>query len=107
MSIDEVLVFSGVIMVLMIISIVTIFILFTKKTIETVKQKEEISSKIQQAIISTQESERNELAINLHDESTIYPQRTEQNANQAGKRRTIVSRCKATKLRRLLTQRRG
>ena len=68
MSIDEVLVFSGVIMVLMIISIVTIFILFTKKTIETVKQKEEISSKIQQAIISTQESERNELAINLHDD---------------------------------------
>ena len=68
MSIDEVLVFSGVIMVLMIISILTIFILFTKKTIETVKQKEEISSKIQQAIISTQESERNELAINLHDD---------------------------------------
>jgi signal transduction histidine kinase len=52
----------------MLISIVTVFILFTKKTIQNISQKRDFDSKIQQAIIASQEAEREELANNLHDD---------------------------------------
>ncbi|MFM2317342.1 MAG: hypothetical protein RLZZ155_1674, partial [Bacteroidota bacterium] len=51
MNIDEVLIFSGIIMVLMLIFIVAIFFLFTKKTIESIRQRREFDFKMQQAII--------------------------------------------------------
>lgn len=68
MNIDEVLLSTGIIIFLMLISIVTVFILFTKKTIQNISQKREFESQIQQAIISSQESEREELANNIHDD---------------------------------------
>ncbi len=68
MNIDEVLLSTGIIIFLMLISIVTVFILFTKKTIQNIYQKKEFESQIQQAIISSQESEREQLANNLHDD---------------------------------------
>ena len=68
MRIDEVLIFSGVIMVLLLIFIVVIFMLFTKKTIENINQSKEFDLKMQQAIILSQESEREALADNLHDD---------------------------------------
>ena len=68
MNIDEVLIFSGIIMVLMLIFIVAIFFLFTKKTIESVRQRREFDFKMQQAIILSQESEREVLANNIHDD---------------------------------------
>ena len=68
MNIDEVLIFSGIIMVLMLIFIVAIFFLFTKKTIESIRQRREFDFKMQQAIILSQESEREVLAINIHDD---------------------------------------
>ena len=68
MNIDEVLIFSGIIMVLMLIFIVAIFFLFTKKTIESIQQRREFDFKMQQAIILSQESEREVLANNIHDD---------------------------------------
>jgi len=68
MNIDEVLIATGIIIFLMLICIVAVFVLFTKKTIQNISQKREFDSKIQQAIISSQESEREELANNLHDD---------------------------------------
>ena len=68
MNIDEVLISSGFILLLMLICIVVVFVLFTQKTIENINQKNEFDSKIQQAIIASQEAEREELANNLHDD---------------------------------------
>ncbi|MEY2764094.1 MAG: hypothetical protein RLZZ205_518, partial [Bacteroidota bacterium] len=68
MNIDEILISTGIIIFLMLICIVTVFILFTQKTIQNISQKREFESQIQQAIISSQESEREELANNLHDD---------------------------------------
>lgn len=68
MNIEEVLIATGIIIFLMLICIVIVFILFTKKTIQNVNQKREFDFKIQQAIIASQESEREELANNLHDD---------------------------------------
>lgn len=68
MNIDEVLISTGIILLLMLICIVVVFVLFTKKTIENINQKNEFDSKIQQAIIASQEAEREELANNLHDD---------------------------------------
>ncbi len=68
MNIDEILISTGIIIFLMLICIVIVFILFTKKTIQNISQKREFESQIQQIIISSQESEREELANNLHDD---------------------------------------
>lgn len=68
MNLSEVLISTGIVMILMIVSIVMVFILYTKKSIQNIQQQREFDSKIQRAIISSQESEREVLANNLHDD---------------------------------------
>ncbi len=68
MNIDEVLISSGIIIFLMMCCIVAVFILYTKKAFQQIAQKREFDIKIQAAIIAAQESEREELANNLHDD---------------------------------------
>jgi signal transduction histidine kinase len=68
MNINEVLISTGIILLLMLICIAVVFVLFTKKTIQNITQKNDFDSQIQRAIIASQESEREELANNLHDD---------------------------------------